>query len=144
MGNASQDPSGAMSACGPRSPQQGATRADEIIDDNAGGASDVAYEQVARNNPGAAVLFCKSLADLPAQRCFQCFSQQVRALSSSQIWRDDAKRFVADDCLDRINQQRRSCQRHGAAAKRIFEGGLVVDLEVMTPSQPIASISAAT
>ena len=91
--------------------------------------SDVAYEQVARNHPGAAVLFGKRLADRTAHRGLQGFAQQVRALAASQIRRDDAKRFVAGDGLDPIDHQGRRRQRHGAAAKRILEGRLVVHLE---------------
>lgn len=41
-------------------------------------------------------------------------------------------RLVTDGCPDRINQQRSRRQRHGAAAKRILKGGLVVHLEHVT------------
>ena len=116
-------------ARGSRRTHQCATGADEIVDDDAGGAGHVAHEQIARNHPGAAMFFGKRLADRTAHRRFQCVPQEIRPLSASQIRRDDAKRLVADGDLDRIDQQWRRCQRHGAAAKRIFEGCFVVHFE---------------
>ena len=71
----------AAGSTGARGPDQCATRADKVTNDDAGGLRNVTYEQVARNNPCAPTFLRKSLTDRTSDYAFQRFPQQVGPFS---------------------------------------------------------------
>jgi hypothetical protein len=99
-------------ASGAGGTQECATRADQIIDHESGGAGDITDEQVTGNNAPAPVLVDKGLADRLAAGRFQRLTGSAR-LAPPEI--------VAGQRSRVIDEQRRSGQRYGAAAKRILE-----------------------
>ena len=75
-------------------PHQGAARAYQIVDDEGDGSLDVAHEQVAGDDAGAAMLVGERLADGPAGRSLECFTEQLRAFRAARVGRDDTELFV--------------------------------------------------
>ena len=108
--------------------QQRAAGADQIVDHERGRAGDVADEEVAGDDAGAAMLVGECLADRTAERSFQRLAKQLRPLGAAGIRRHHAQSVVLQRA-DIIDEQRRAGERDGAAAKGVLECHRVVNFE---------------
>jgi len=128
VGDHRDDAFGAGFARGARGSLQGASGAQQIVDDECGGASGVACENIAADHAGTAVLVNEPLRHSASARLLQRFAKEFCPFHTARIGRDDAQLLL----LQRqriVHKERRSGEGDGRAAEGILESGRIVHVQ---------------